>query len=110
MSENNNSASPAAVEEKVGTHGVCCVCMEEDEFSITVLSYSCGTCNEGYVCEFCTNKIDPEFTHVIKCPCCRTLNWKYCRRWLFFMLDQPEAADDSVLSPAHALFFRNRFL
>ena len=107
----NNSASPAAVAEKVETPDVCCVCMEEDEFS-TTLSYSCGTCSEGYVCDFCTDKIDPETTNVIKCPCCRTFNWKYCYRMLFYLLDQPDEDDDddSVLSPAHALFLKNRLI
>lgn len=105
MSLSNNSASPAAVAEKVETPDVCCVCMEEDEFSCS-LSYSCGTCNDGHVCYDCTEKIDPETTLIIKCPCCRTLNWKYCYRNLFYLLED----DDAELSPAHALFLKNRLL
>jgi len=47
----------------------------------------CYTCQEGFVCDKCMCVLDPEGTlfskdidyihKVIKCACCRTLNWNY---------------------------------
>jgi len=51
---------------------VCCACLEEDEFSNS-LSYSCGTCRDGYICFGCILEVDQTVSHKIKCPCCRTL-------------------------------------
>jgi hypothetical protein len=61
----------------------CCICLEKkDEFN-----YQCFTCNDGLICYYCINGIDPigsiylskrqKVLDAIKCPCCRDLNWKY---------------------------------
>lgn len=65
---------------------LCCVCLELDEIMFSP-SFTCGTCDSGYMCFDCINDIDPCGSifedcrkcveRVIKCPCCRSLNWKY---------------------------------
>ena len=63
----------------------CCVCLEMYDRKII---FNCDTCLDGKICEECMIKIDKnlacfeddkdEVKKSIKCPCCRTLNWKYC--------------------------------
>jgi hypothetical protein len=68
----------------------CVICLSEDKEKHTLASpavFRCYTCNEGYVCNRCLCKFDEcgsiftddkkEIEEIIKCPCCRTLNWKY---------------------------------
>jgi len=86
---------------------VCCACLEEDEFSNS-LSYSCGTCRDGYICFGCILEVDPAVSHKIKCPCCRTLNWKYYYRNMICSLESGDVNDR--VPPAIALFLKNQLL
>ena len=61
----------------------CCICLEKKD----AFCYTCYTCKEGLVCYDCISGFDPvgsiylskreDILDVIKCPCCRVLNWKY---------------------------------
>jgi hypothetical protein len=54
---------------------VCCICLENE----TMIDYECVCCNEGKICSECMIKkifIDDDMEYV-KCPICRTHNWKY---------------------------------
>jgi len=60
----------------------CCVCLEEKEGY-----FNCLTCDSGKVCVDCYCEIDKngigflshneDIKDIIKCPCCRSLNWKF---------------------------------
>ena len=71
-----------------GLTETCCVCLEHCEIDIN--SFECQTCNDGKICEDCWDNINPrddepffvcqrdeeDILKIIKCPCCRELNWK----------------------------------
>ena len=49
--------------------------------------FKCVSCESGFVCDRCINNFDPsgsiyisdynEVKQIIKCPCCKIVNWKY---------------------------------
>ena len=68
----------------------CVICLEQNNNKYKKSSpavFKCYTCNEGFVCNKCLPCVDKsgsiflgtlrEVKKVIKCPCCRTLNWNY---------------------------------
>jgi hypothetical protein len=68
----------------------CVICLEQNDNKFNPSCpavFKCYTCNEGFVCNNCIHKFDTygsifegtleEVKKVIKCPCCRTLNWNY---------------------------------
>ena len=60
----------------------CCVCLEENKSY-----FNCLTCESGKICVNCYSEIDEngigflddneDIKKIIKCPCCRSLNWKF---------------------------------
>ena len=83
-------------------------------------SIKCFTCNDGFICKKCIPIVDPygtifmddieEIKEIIKCPCCRTPNWKYhFNQILGVTLD--EAFDDWEQTEPNAaikLYLRNK--
>ena len=68
----------------------CCICLTEETDKYVknpVNHYRCPTCVDGLVCSTCIPEFDPrgvvwvgfmdEVIDIIRCPCCRALNWKY---------------------------------
>jgi len=82
-------------------------------------AYVCTTCESGYVCKKCIWKFDPcgsafekdmeDVKDIIKCPCCRQLNWKYhfnqiIQTTLYYDLTH---YDDKHHIPALKLYYHN---
>ena len=72
---------------KMNTY-TCSICYTEETVKKTIAERKkCDTCIEGYICVDCIPHIDPvgsiflptrrKVEKAIRCPCCRTLNWKY---------------------------------
>jgi hypothetical protein len=68
----------------------CVICLEQNDNKYKSSSpavFNCYTCSEGFVCRKCIKQFDPrgsilldtlhQVKKIIKCPCCRTLNWNY---------------------------------
>jgi len=85
----------------------CCVCYEEDYI------FKCDTCQEGKICFDCFHEMESEFQRditnrprdkllpLLKCLCCRTINWK----WLY-----SEIIKDIVLkNPEQLWHYHDKF-
>lgn len=66
----------------------CNVCMEDKQpKKYCPGNFLCHNCQSGFVCDSCIQKYDPcgsifelddrEVLKILKCPCCRQLNWRY---------------------------------
>lgn len=63
----------------------CCVCYEDKQ-----VYYSCGCCKEGKICGDCCISIHnncDDAKEYIKCPVCRSYNWKFLYDNLVNILD-----------------------
>jgi hypothetical protein len=106
----------------------CVICLSEETEKQTLASpavFRCYTCNEGYVCKSCIWKFDEcgsifiddkkEIEEIIKCPCCRTLNWKYHYNQFVNIILEYDLYDNTPFfeelsdkcSPAVELFLKN---
>lgn len=89
----------------------CAICLEQNDLKIKASSpavFKCYTCNDGFVCNNCIGKFDPcgsiflgtlhNVKKTIKCPCCRTPNWKYHYNQIIqiTLADQQEYPENAV--------------
>ena len=59
----------------------CCVCFESFEHkSHATYAFICQVCNEGTMCDECSADMRNQDDKNIKCPICRTSNWKFLHR------------------------------
>lgn len=103
---------------------MCCVCLDEEDTDCC--SYQCVTCNDGFVCWGCMGKKDPHgsifvcesnggieyMENAIRCPCCRSLNWKYHFNQIIsvtFGMDLADYDDDNY-PPAIKLYVKNQLM
>jgi hypothetical protein len=62
----------------------CCICLEDKQ-----IDYSCECCKEGKICSECMDKkrgINDDEQYV-KCPICRTHNWKHLYTAIIYDLE-----------------------
>ena len=84
----------------------CCICLEDKR-----ISYSCECCKEGKICYECMvskRRIEDDDKEYIKCPICRTYNWKLL--YADFLSDLGaffEGMSGLKWKPAHDICYKN---
>ena len=88
----------------------CPACLEDKDISKKEYFVKCSTCVDGGYCVDCWfRKIQPNcglayetdpdtIKNAIKCPCCRTTNWRWVYDEPMFLLEQDVEGDPSCLS------------
>jgi hypothetical protein len=56
--------------EETKKQGICCICMEEDNFYAFI---HCNFCKEGMICCECECEYSSEYFEHILCPICRNI-------------------------------------
>jgi len=96
----------------------CNICLDP---STNKFDMKCDTCKEGYICSDCQNNIVPngilwadadDVKSAIKCPCCRTLNWKnYYSQFIEYGLNYDlEEYEPEEYNSAVQVYLRNKNL
>lgn len=87
----------------------CCICMDDKPHEND--SFSCGTCESGFICGECyLDYLDDDSVYKYECPCCRTVNWKMC-----YDIALEEGFSDLFYNPQYAnpaqrVYIKNRIL